>query len=112
MKRKIIVCNAFSVGMLGGLGYAEVHFERIFEDEASSWLKDPVCYIESAVGHEDTAKLFSSLLDVEIIKNRIDVKLDRTADLLVGQITGGRLPEGTTILPPGVSVIWYRIWLE
>ena len=64
----------------------------------------------SAVGHEDTASLFSNLLGQRVEKNRVNVKLgDDFEQMIVGQLTGGRLPEGATVLPPNYSIEWWYI---
>jgi hypothetical protein len=57
----------------------------------------------SVVGHKDIAKI----LDVKY--NRESILLDRDDVLLVAQITGGRLPEGTTELPEDVELKFYCI---
>lgn len=50
---------------------------------------------ESAVGHADTANVLG------VPCNRINVRLHEGDSLVVAQLQGGRLPEGTTTLPEG-----------
>lgn len=57
----------------------------------------------SAIGHQDLA----NILGVKC--NRMNVKLEAGDELVVAQLTGGRLPEGTTTLPAGFSLKWYKI---
>lgn len=64
----------------------------------------------SAVGHADTASLFSSLLGTEVPPNRISITLNIWDILLVGQYNGPRLPEGCTTLPEGASIRWWLIY--
>ncbi|MCK7505116.1 MAG: DUF1874 domain-containing protein [Desulfobacterales bacterium] len=55
----------------------------------------------SAVGHADTAAVFSSLLGRPVPVERRSIKLDEGETALVGQYIGPRLPEGATTLPEG-----------
>ena len=102
----IYICNAFSGNMVPenclirktklSLEGLKTILAKLNEEE-----------IKSAVGHEDTAKLFTNLLGFPVEKNRINVALDECDGALVGQISGGRLPEGCTTLPEGIEVNWY-----
>lgn len=60
----------------------------------------------SVVGHQDTANVFSNLLGMDIRFNRESITLGDRDALLVGQVTGGRLPEGATKLPEGATISW------
>ena len=126
---KIIICNAFSLSMLNvedqrgtPSGYvpspADVprtaRIPRPLEDaqDARKMLEQAESFgldILSAVGHADTAALFSTILGRDIPANRASVKLDDETILLVGQYTGPRLPEGTTELPAGATIVWWRV---
>jgi hypothetical protein len=68
----------------------------------------------SACPTADAAKLFSSLLGPEIPVNRVSIQLGViTSDepvALLGQYTGPRLPEGTTVLPEGANITWWLIF--
>lgn len=64
---------------------------------------------QSAVGHADTAAVFSDEVGIDIPHNRVNVTLKPGDVLFVGQITGGRLPEGATRLPVGFRLVWRRI---
>ena len=66
----------------------------------------------SAVGHADTANLFSGLLGVDVPSQRINVKLTAADTILVGQYVGPRLPEGATTLPEGASIIWLLVTVK
>lgn len=65
--------------------------------------------LPSFVGHEDTARLFSVLLEREVACTRGTLTLDRGHFVLVGQYSGPRLPEGATTLPAGASIRWLRV---
>lgn len=63
----------------------------------------------SAVGHADTARLFSAVLGIEVAENRISLPQDTLRDghfLLAGLYSGPRLPEGAMTLPEGASIAW------
>lgn len=114
----ILVLNAFSANMISvnevDTG-AVFRFSRITVEEASAIVKRAA--ITSAVGHADTAALFSSLLGVTIPANRIDVTFDVTGRngtwewAVLGQYKGPRLPEGATTLPDDATIEWYRVEL-
>jgi hypothetical protein len=52
----------------------------------------------SVVGHQDLANILG------VSMNRQSIKLEGGDSLIVAQVMGGRLPEGTTVLPEGVSI--------
>lgn len=65
----------------------------------------------SCVGHADTDKVISDILGVELEVQRLNVSLNVGDILYVCQVVGGRLPEGCTRLPEGVSLKWYSLEL-
>lgn len=132
---KIYIANAFSLSMLdredqagSPAGYVprtgapadKVGTARIpspLSADAKDWLRSLAVLgveIVSAVGHPDTAVLFSSLLNRPVEYNRVSVRLSRDDTLLVGQLMaadGGmvRLAPGTTELPVGATIEWWVI---
>ena len=92
--------NAFSLNMLAG--NADVHVREVSLDTARNLAK--VC--TSAVGHADTAAVFSSVLGVAVPCNRATVALKDGDAALVGQYSGPRLPEGAVSLPEGAAIKW------
>jgi hypothetical protein len=66
----------------------------------------------SAVGHADTARVFSDVLGIEVSSQRLSVKLTAADALLVGQYIGPRLPEGATTLPEGASIVWLLVTVK
>ena len=118
IKMKISICNAFSLSMLdrgtqlrtpgdslGGPRYP------VPVDDPAEFLKAWESHAEiiSAVGHADTAAVFSAVLGRDVPANRISVKLDAETKLLVGQYIGPRLPEGATQLPEGSTIEWWVV---
>ncbi len=92
--------NAFSLNML--VGNADVVVREISPTVAASLAADCI----SAVGHADTAAVFSNVLGVTVPCNRATVALKDGDLALVGQYSGPRLPEGATTLPEGATVKW------
>ena len=57
----------------------------------------------SAVGHADTAAVLG------VAMNRCNVKLHSGDVAYVAQLTGGRLPEGSTTLPEGFAFRYIKV---
>lgn len=115
---KIIICNAFSLSMLDRdnqrvsakdpLSRARTPSPVDFPDE---WLDEweNRAEIVSAVGHEDTAAVFTGILGRPVPFNRVNVKVADDTILLVGQYIGPRLPTGATTLPEGAVIEWWSV---
>ena len=102
----MFILNAFSLNMI--VGNADIVVREITRGMAAS-LADACT---SAVGHADTAAVFSSVLGVEIPCNRVTVALKDGDVALVGQYSGPRLPEGATTLPDGAAIKWVVVGVE
>ena len=76
--------NAFSLQMLQD-DFATVDVTTVEKHEIPS-------NCESVIGHQDLADYLG------VPMNRVNLKLSRKDTLYVAQFTGGRLPEGTTML--------------
>lgn len=61
--------------------------------------------IISAIGHQDTANVLG------VPMNRISLHLNKGDILYVSQLTGGRLPEGSTTLPEGFKFTFIKVEL-
>ena len=69
------------------------------------------CEVESAIGHQSTAELFSSILDKPIPVNRISIKLEHGEIALLGSV-GSRLPEGKILSKEEIAKVdtkWYLV---
>jgi len=66
---------------------------------------------KSAVGHADTAGVFSTVLGLPVECNRCNVVLNPDEFAIIGQYIGPRLPEGATTLPEGATIKWFRLRL-
>lgn len=97
------ICNAFSLQMLSA--DAELSVRSVSLEEARTLSATA----ESAVGHADTAAVFGSMLKRPVPMNRVNVTLAAGDTILVGQVVGGRLPEGATTLPDGFAIRWMLV---
>jgi hypothetical protein len=105
----LYITNAFSLNMLN-LGRAAT-LRVVPVDDPASFIKGEE--VTSAVGHADTAAVFTTVLGREVPANRVTVLLNNADDfLLVGQYRGPRLPEGATELPEGAVIEWVTVQLE
>lgn len=84
---------------------ATVKFEEVTPEVVTKALSDGFV---SAIGHADTAAVVGNILGVEVAMNRVNVTLTRDTELYVAQVVGGRLPEGCTTLPEGVTIKFVR----
>jgi hypothetical protein len=96
------IANAFSLQMLEDVSYSELTISEI-DGECFDMIKP---HLKSAVGHQDTA----NVLGVEC--SRVNVSLRKGDILIVAQLQGGRLPEGSTTLPEGFSFKYLLVEVE
>ncbi len=111
--KRIIICNAFSVNMLGRQrGEQNIHATPIGADQARAMLrlfsKDNIP-ISSCVGHVDIAGIMSVILNFDIPFNRETIQVIPGDLIILGQYTGPRLPEGMTYLPEDAKISWWSL---
>ena len=117
---KFFICNAFSLSMLdrvqqsGRDAMDGVRVPKPLSDESlNEWLNlflNGKVEYESAVGHADTARVFTDQLCIPVPVNRVSIKLSNPDDhCIIGQYVGPRLPEGATSLPEGATIEWWII---
>ena len=104
----MFILNAFSLNML--VGNADISVREVSQNVAACLAAD--CTSTSAVGHADTAAVFSHVLGVEIPCNRATVALKPGDVALVGQYSGPRLSEGATSLPEGATIKWVVVGVK
>jgi hypothetical protein len=68
--------------------------------------------VKSVIGHADTAVVVGDLLGFPVPMNREFITLEQGDTLYVAQLVGGRLPEGSTTLPEGFEIKFYKYTLE
>lgn len=102
-----MILNAFSVNMIPAFP-ANVRFEELTLDKA----REMASTARSAVGHADTAAVFTDVLGLSVPANRANVVLMPGDICLLGQYRGPRLPEGATSLPAGATIQWIRVTVE
>lgn len=99
----IYLGNAFSLQMLNLEEDASIQATPVTAEEVAQ------SGFISVVGHQDTANALTALLGVEVSMNRVSARLTNADVLYVAQVTGGRLPEGTTVLPEGRSLVFIKV---
>lgn len=97
------IINAFSKNMIPG--GCRVTFVPLTLEDAQGYAEGST----SAVGHADTAAVFSGSLGRDVPANRVSVMLSCGDKALLGQYVGTRLPEGATTLPEGATIEWFVI---
>ena len=103
----MVIINSFSANMLGDLTRpVAVAFHPIEWWEAIDSISHGFV---SAVGHADTAAVFSSQLKTEVPCNRASITLKPGDCALLGQYSGPRLPEGCKALPEGATIKWFLV---
>ena len=104
------VFNAFSIQMISSLNEASVSFRKIDVEQAKSLLAGDE--VDSYVGHVDTANVISGILGMEIPAQRRFGTLVPGEVAIVAQVIGGRLPEGCTVLPDGMSIQFFQVTVQ
>ena len=108
---KIKLANAFSLQMIQG-DSEKIAVKKVSTDYVKEYLYGRWAEVVSAIGHADTARIVGGLLKgEELPANRINVTLGAGELLIVAQVTGGRLPEGATEFPDGVTLQFYFVRL-
>lgn len=97
---RILLANAFSGQMISG--DADLLIEKVEPKKVPATA-------ESCIGHADTAAVAGSLLGREVPFNRASISLQPGDVLYVCQLGGGRLPEGSTTLPEGFTLTFYKV---
>lgn len=102
----IKLANAFSIQML--TGKAEVNFTPVTVEYVVRKLQ---AGFESYIGHPDLAAVVTDVTGIEIPVNRASLQLTDDDVLIVAQYRGPRLAEGTTKLPEGATVEFWRVMI-
>lgn len=102
MKKKYLA-NAFSLQMIDTACANSLNIIPVSADEVAA------ADFESVVGHQDTASVFATILKKDVAFNRTSLRLHQGDTLYVGQVTGGRLPEGATTLPENLQLAWLKV---
>ena len=116
---EVIFTNAFSIQMLNheNAQVFNVNFEEVSPEEIIGHLSNTAAVLNSTIGHEDTAHVVSDILQkantvgvaLPTMFNRGFARLTPKTMLYVAQVVGGRLPEGSTTLPEGVEMKFFRV---
>ena len=95
--------NAFSLQMLDVTSVNHLTVTPVAVSEVAS------SGFTSVVGHPDTANVLADMLGTSVPFNRVNMHLERGDVLYVGQVVGGRLPEGAVELPEGFSIKFLKV---
>lgn len=95
--------NAFSLQMIDG---NQIHIDEITLEDV---IKETKTNLTSIIGHADTANVVSDMIGINIQVNRQSIVLNPGDELIVAQLSGGRLPEGSTKLPEGFILKWKKV---
>ena len=106
--KRIVIANAFSLNMLEAK-YQNLEFSPV-EDIREFFALNAHALVESIVGHSDTATVFSDVLGFHVPGRRVTYTMQPGDALIVGQLTGDRLPVGATELPLGATIAWWVIY--
>lgn len=101
--------NAFSLQMLTTLP-ARVNIGTIPKHCVAEAAKQGT--LESVIGHADTVTIVNKDLGSNLTVNRVNTKLAKGELMVIAQFMGGRLPEGATSLPEGVSLVYLLVSVE
>lgn len=99
---KNFLANAFSLQMLPD-GDVDVAVRSISVESVKAMLLGD---FTNAIGHADTAAVVGSILGLDLQANRVNIALNKGDALVVAQLVGGRLPEGSTTLPEGFQLVF------
>ena len=106
----VYLSNAFSLQMLDMSHPNTISTALTSIDDVKAALSEST--FTSAIGHADTAIVVSNILNIPIDPNRISIKLGNDDILYVAQVVGGRLPEGATTIPAGMSISFIKVTLS
>ena len=101
----MLLLNAFSLNMFDPSSSFPI-FREMQVDEVKK------ISLESAIGHADTAKVLSSILEMDIPTNRVTVQLKQNEKCIVAQYIGPRLPEGSLRLPEGSKIEFFLVKMK
>lgn len=91
---QVVIANAFSLGMLAGAETAALAIQKLKPYLVRAKL---LAYgVESAIGHDATARMLTEVLATPIPMDRRQVTLEPGQSMIVAQL-GARLPESAVL---------------
>jgi hypothetical protein len=110
MANKVIISNAFSISMVmpanSDTKEANVSIKEVAVEDVKEALKGS---FESAVGHQSTAEILSTLLETSIPMNRISVSIEKGDVLYVFQLLK-RIEEGKILSADEIKNLPYKFF--
>jgi hypothetical protein len=104
---KTYLLNAIPGALVGPAG-AVLVIQPVCPEEIGAAVRDGACL--SAIGHADTAALVGKMVGAHVPMARISVPALAHGDVhYLALYQGPRLPEGSTSLPEGAAVAFFRL---
>lgn len=109
----LYLTNAFSLNMLPNIDWAinlEIQkIDKIRAGEIIEYFND-MNKLTNAIGHADTDTLVRNDLKIDTpFGQRLTVEFKHKDLMIVAQYKGPRLPDGTTVLPDGATIEYFKI---
>lgn len=102
----VYLTNSFSLQMLNLDEKHTIKTKTLTDDEARRELANGFV---NALGHKYTARRIGAMLGMNLQMNRINIRANEKDTIIVGQLIGGRLPEGTEKLPSGSKIVFVKV---
>lgn len=100
-------CNTFAIGMLDKTRECTVYFEPMTMEDAKGYLSKG--FIQ-AVGHPSTCQVLTAKMGIEVIPNRLNVRLLVRDILIVAEVVVPRLAEGQILSKEEVEQLPLSFW--
>jgi hypothetical protein len=107
MANKIYLSNAFSLSMLSSFSEVNLLIREVTAEDVKEVLKK--VSFDSAVGHQSTAEILSTLLETNVAANRISISLEKGDVLYVFQLLT-RLPEGQVLSSEEIKALPFKFY--
>ena len=105
--------NALSINMFGNIDETiSVKVTPVSLEQVKAIITENKDNFVSAIGHVDTARILSNMLEIEVAVSRANVKIISGDYAVVAQYVGPRLPEGATQLPEGAEIRFFVVNVE
>lgn len=111
----LFLTNAFSLNMLEPQ-HVKINANRVDAATAASTIAGAPARgqpVTGCFGHQDIAAVASAELAMDAPDlfgvSRRTVSVRKKDEVIVAQYSGPRLPEGTTRLPEGATIVWWHL---
>jgi len=105
----LYILNSLIIPIHDSLSKAVILMQKITKEQAANVIQNTP--FVSAVGHESTAQLLTSLLGVTIPMNRIAISL-KDGDMAIHFVLKERLPEGKVLTLDELQKLQYQFYFS